>query len=476
MAVSLLHVLLAGNEIGLIRQSKGKVTFAYHEGWRQNPRALPLSLSMPLVKSEHDTRAVEAYIWGLLPDNDRILDRWAKRFQVSPRNPFALIANVGEDCAGAVQFARPERLETILAASGGQVDWLTDGDIAGRLRTLRSDQAAWRMPGDLGQFSLAGAQPKIALLFLNGRWGVPQGRMPTTHILKPPIPGHQGHVENEHFCLSLAKALDLPAATSEVRYFGDEPAIVVQRYDRADAAALAASAATEAAAAAASAASATSADQSARWAAQATQAAARASFLGEFAKTQPILRLHQEDLCQALGLLPSMKYQNEGGPGPTQVVELLRSYSSRPKDDVATFVSALFFNWMIAGPDAHAKNYSLLHGAGGQVRLAPLYDLSSVLPYDSYDLRKIKLAMKVGGRYLLDHVGVRQWEALAKELRLDREDLLRSLEAKAIIAPDAIRQTLAQIRAEGLKDAIFDRLADRLVERAQACLAGLRMA
>ncbi len=122
---------------------------------------------------------IEAFIWGLLPENELVLERWAKKFQVSARSPFALISQVGEDCAGAVQFVRPDRLYAVFNCGPGDIDWLDESDIAVRLKTLREDHSAWRRPGDTGQFSLAGAQPKTALSLQDGKWGVPSGR--TSH-------------------------------------------------------------------------------------------------------------------------------------------------------------------------------------------------------------------------------------------------------------------------------------------------------
>src|ERR1700675_5155278 len=97
---------------------------------------------------------------------------------------------------------------------------------------LRVDHSALRSPRDTGQFSLAGAQPKTALLFENNRWGVPSGRVPTTHILKPPTGEFDGHAENEHFCLELARALGMAVPNSAIMHFKNEIAIVVERYDR----------------------------------------------------------------------------------------------------------------------------------------------------------------------------------------------------------------------------------------------------
>lgn len=175
-----LVALLDGKEVGRVHNDvRGRLTFVYRDDWRKAAAAYPLSLSMPLAAKEHGRSVIEAYLWGLLPDNERVLARWAAKFQVSARNVFALISHVGEDCAGAVQFATPDRLDTIRSGTEDEVEWLDESNIAKRLQTLRQDHAAWRLPRDTGQFSLAGAQPKTALLLQNDRWGIPSGRIPT---------------------------------------------------------------------------------------------------------------------------------------------------------------------------------------------------------------------------------------------------------------------------------------------------------
>jgi serine/threonine-protein kinase HipA len=170
----------------VLRNNNGRMKFLYEETWQSADDAFPLSVSMPLTSPEHSHQKIDAFLWGLLPDNATVLDNWGRQFQVSPRNAFALLSHVGEDCAGAVQFIPPERLEALLAKRSDRVDWLTEQALAERLRILQADHSAWRLQGDTGLFSLAGAQPKTALLFEKGRWGVPSGRMPTSHILKPP--------------------------------------------------------------------------------------------------------------------------------------------------------------------------------------------------------------------------------------------------------------------------------------------------
>jgi len=173
-----LVALLDGKEVGRVHSDvRGRLTFAYDDAWRETPDAYPLSLSMPLAAKEHGRAAIEAFLWGLLPDNERVLDRWAAKFQVSARNVFALISHVGEDCAGAVQFVTPDRMSAMRTGKEDKVEWLLESDIAKRLQILRDDHAAWRLPCDTGQFSLAGAQPKTALLLQNKRWGIPSGRI-----------------------------------------------------------------------------------------------------------------------------------------------------------------------------------------------------------------------------------------------------------------------------------------------------------
>ncbi|OAF07596.1 type II toxin-antitoxin system HipA family toxin [Bradyrhizobium neotropicale] len=416
-----LVALLDGGEIGRLRNdARGRLAFIYNDDWRGSAGAYPLSLSMPLAAQEHGSAVVQAFLWGLLPDNEQVLDRWAKKFQVSARNVFALISNVGEDCAGAIQFVAPDRLEALRSGKDDKTEWLDEAEIAKRLKALREDHAAWRLPRDTGQFSLAGAQPKTALLLKKGQWGIPSGRVPTTHILKPPTGHFDGHAENEHICLRLARDLGLPVADTGVMRFKNEIAIVVERYDR-------------------------------------------------HVSGNDIIRVHQEDICQAMGILPTRKYQNEGGPTPSDVVELLRTHSTDRAADVETFVNALGFNWLIGGTDAHAKNYSLLLASGPHVRLAPLYDVASILPYKDIDLRKIKLAMKVGGEYKLDQIGLRQWQKFARETRVDADELVASLVSMAKQIPDLVADIHARAKKEGLENEIVERLASALSIRARDC-------
>ena len=421
-----------GRLVGEIRRDTGgRLSFEYDAAWSRDDTAYPLSLSMPLVGQRHGHDKIEPWLWGLLPDNENVLTRWARRFRVSARSAFSLLSATGEDCPGAIQLARPERVgrllvsNTRLVSGSRQVVWLTTAEVETRLRTLRHDNSAWRLDDDVGQFSLAGAQSKTALLLEDGRWGVPRGVTPTTHILKPPIPGFPGHCENEHLCLALAGALGIPTARSRVCRFGEETAIVVERYDR-------------------------------------------------ITVGGRLLRLHQEDLCQALGRSPLSKYESEGGPGCRDIASGIRSHCSRPGEDLRTFVRAIALNWVIGGTDAHARNFSLLIGGGGDAALAPLYDLASAVPYPGHYPPRLKLAMKVGGESRLGYIQVRHWERFAAEAGLPAGEVLGICESLATETHDRFRDIAAAARSEGLDHPVVERLEDAVAKQARACLDRLR--
>jgi len=182
----------------------------------------------------------------------------------------------------------------------------------------------------------------------------------------------------------------------------------------------------------------------------------------------------QEDICQALGLPPAQKYQSVGGPGVRAIAELLTNTSTAPNDDVRTFVAAVAFNWFIAGPDAHAKNYALLLGAESRVRLAPLYDLASALPYPGMQPIGLKLAMKIGREYSLRNIAARHWRRLAAEAHLNPDELLTNLRAIAGALPDHVVTIRERSEQEGLVHPILDRFSERLIVRAGACLRLLK--
>lgn len=424
-----LRVLLEGRPAGTLdRLSNGRLHFEYDPAYQVLPNPTPLSISMPVQERAHGHARLEPWLAGLLPDDTAVQRRWARAFGLSTIAPFALLSTpIGEDCAGAVQFVRPVRVDALLA-DAGSVQWLAPDDLEGRLQRLRTEGTAWLgegdpRPGFVGRFSLAGRQRKTALLFDGERWGVPAGRIPTTHILKPAIAEYVDQQINEHLCLTAARHAGLIAAKTEVVEFGAESVVVVTRYDRNK-------------------------------------------------KDDQLVRVHQEDLCQALGVHPDRKYQADGGPGPRQIANLLRAAMSVEvaEQSVARFADALIWNWIVGGTDAHAKNYSLLL-SGSAVRLAPLYDITSALPYGNpHDLR---LAMKLDDGYRLLHHR-NPWLEAAGVLGMDPDLLTSRAVSLCELAPAAFSQAASGADQVAIARSSTDRLIDLVSQSATRCLRILR--
>lgn len=424
-----LIALLNGQRVGHVEmKASGTFRFQYDAEWQDRGDAYPLSLSMPLLVSEHSDDVVRPFLEGLLPDSRAVLERIGRDFQVSPRNPFALLTHMGEDCAGAIQLVRPDRLDDFLGSGAHDLDdveWLSEEDVEERLRDAVARHGTGRLSVDTGHFSLAGAQPKTALLFDGERWGIPHGAVPTTHIIKPPAQAeYDGFDVNEHFCLRLAHHLGLPTTNSFVRSFGERRVIVVERYDR------------------------------------------------EWISDTRLSRIHHEDICQALGVSPHLKYENEGGPGLPDLVSLLRR-SSDEQADVETVIDAAALNWAIGGSDAHAKNYSVLIGPNS-IRLAPLYDIVSALPYpDRIHARELKLAMRIDREYHAWKIERRHWEGLAERCDLDAPAVVQRVAEVLEAVPAAAGHTAEEVRTSGVSDQILDRLEEAIGEHVKKCLTAL---
>lgn len=414
--MSELLAVIEGEVIGRLTADRaGRISFQYENAWLEAASAHSLSVSMPLAKSEYSQRTVLPYLWNLLPENPNLLQRWGQQYHVSAANPFKLLTHVGADVPGAAQFVPPERLSDV-QSNRPAVDWMSNDELAERLRQLSDDVSAVRRPGDIGKMSLPGAQAKTAFYWddKKKRWGVPGGRTPTTHIIKPCVPGFAGLVENEHLCQDIASRLGIPAARSYVLQL-DESYIVVERYDR----------------------------------------------LPPVSGSAVVRRIHQEDMCQALGLLPGRKYQEEGGPGVAAIVSLIRRVSSEPEIDVDRFLSANMLNWLIGGTDAHAKNYSLLVAAADEIRLAPLYDISSQLPYP--ELVGQRVSMKIGDHYDIARVSKADWRKFAATSTVAEERVFSMLAELARALPDHITASRDQAIKDGLKRSIVAPLAKQLI-------------
>jgi len=378
-----LHVVMNGRVIGDVQRTGPK---AIRLRYSNDPGPTPLSTSMADRAKRYRDKALTPWLDGLLPDRPETLRQWRRRFKVADdTSTFALLRHVGEDVAGAAQFVRPDRLDTVLGGRG-TLTALTDNDIAEMLRRAKADLPVNLDDSTTGKFSLAGAQAKIALHRTDGGWSDPSGAIPSTHIVKPAIPGMDDQDLVEAVTMRTAKAVGLRVATVEIAEFTDERAIVVSRYDR--------------------------------------------------RRTDDrFLRVHQEDMCQALTEWPGRKYESQGGPTAARVADLIHATSSKPAEDTRRFAQALIFNWLTCGTDAHARNYSLLL-SGDTARLAPLYDLNSHLAYA--DGTGTELSMSVEGTFRATAITARTWKRAAKALHVGADWLLTEIDRQAAELPAAI--------------------------------------
>lgn len=376
-----------GERVGVWSRTASDVSvLTYDDGWLDSPHARPLSLTLPFLpgNAEHRGNHVAAWFENLLPDNEQIRQRIARRFRTAT-NARSLLAELGRDCVGAVQILSLD--ETPTDSGVLDMDPLTDADVARALRGVTSDgtTAFGDRADDAFRISIAGAQEKTALLRRDGQWYRPRGATPTTHILKLPL-GLVGNmrldlahsVANEWLCLRLLTALGFDVANAEMATFTDvvssERVLIVERFDR-------------------------------QW---------RDGRRG-------LIRLPQEDLCQATGTAPARKYESDGGPGIPGIVQLLRG-GLAPDDDVQTFVLTQLAFWLLAAIDGHAKNFSIFLRRDGYL-LTPLYDVISAWPIigrgpNAVPVQQAKLAMAIRCKhphYEMQRISVRHWRCLAEQ-------------------------------------------------------------
>ena len=420
---SQLDIWMGADRVGLLDGTNSRnLRVVYDTEWVARRNSTPLSVSMPVAGQVHSGRRVSSYLWGLLPDNDRVLARWATAYQCSATDVFALIRAVGADVAGAARYLEPgtESAETGPASFAA----LTGDEVGELLLELKADTAAWH-PRNRGRWSLAGAQAKIALAFddTTSTWSIPSGALPTTHILKPGIAGLDDHHVNEHLCLRAAAAMGLRTASSSVQQFGSERALVVERYDRA--------------------------------------------MIGGVRR-----RVHQEDFCQALSIHPEHKYEIDGGPGVTDIAGLLSDIvvTRGGIANIDAFLRAVAFNWLVLGTDAHAKNYSLLL-SGTQVRFAPLYDVASSAAYGHP--RKLRLAQKVAGENRPVFIKRRHWERVAASTHIDADRLLSDIESMADRLPDALADAAVATELTASETKAASKMIDKLGPWSAQCRMSL---
>jgi serine/threonine-protein kinase HipA len=387
-----LSVRLHGIPVGELKQNdNGKLQFRYIKPFPENKESISYSLPLSMNERVFQEDECKPFFEGLLPENDADREVIARRYGVNARNTLGMLKAIGRENAGALSFH--EINESIIENKNEapDVEWKTDEEIELYLNQLPQNPL-FNGIGDV-RLSLAGIQRKACVYIeydnrLDGRIGLPKRDTPSTHIIKPEITGFPNSAFNEWFCLELADDIGLEAAKASFRIIGKTPCVIVRRYDR------------------------------------------------KINKGK-IERLHQEDFCQALGKLPTQKYENEGGPSIKDCFSLLRGVSPHLALDIMGLVDYVLFNFIVGNTDAHGKNFSLLYSPT-LPRLAPLYDVLCCQIYDNHSQR---MAMKIGGKYFAEDVFARHWGKFCGEISLS----LPGFKGRAHELCEKISQSLPKI-------------------------------
>ena len=414
-------VLMHGRLAGHVARERGNAArLRYEERYTADQAATPLSLALPLRTREHE---IGDWLDGLLPPSLDLRQEIGRTHHAASQHPVDLLATeIGADCAGAVQFCRPDETESVLARSSG-VTALDDVSMGRSLNALRRGAVAWEQ--EVGQplsFSLSGAQTKVAIhKSADGTWGVPYGNTPSTHIVKIALPSYDGNDVVEHVCMSALRAAGIDAAETEIIEAGGARAIAVRRFDR-------------------------------------------------YVDAEGSLRrIHQEDCCQATGTPSGSKYQWHGGPSPTMIADLLHTESQQSNVDVPRFMDALLANWVLLAPDAHAKNYSV-QLQGHLVRFAPLYDVCSMAPWrDDTALAYLQMAMKSGESYDAYAMNPDEWRSCAAALRMPTADILERADELARLLPASVIEQAERLPSHLRSAEPVERLAEIMDKREDEC-------
>lgn len=403
-----LKVALNGIEVGRLSLDRsGAMSFSYLPEWLQRSGARAISLSLPLTQAIYRGELVYNFFDNLLPDAEAIRARMQARLQLATGHPFELLAAIGRDCVGAIQlYPEADVMPDIRQVTAAP---LSDEDIATLLSRYREFPLGMSREGDF-RISLAGAQEKMALLWYRESWHRPLFATPTSHIFKLPI-GFLSHSnidlrdsnENEWLCLKVLEAFGLPVAKAELTQFEEHTVLVVERFDR-------------------------------RWSSDARW----------------LMRLPQEDFCQALGTAPALKYESDSGPGIKASMELLLG-SQRATQDREAFFKAQVMFWLLAAIDGHAKNFSVFLEPYTAYRMTPLYDVISAYPLmakGSLPEERAKMAMSLKGKnrhYRWSRIAPRHFVSTAHDVGFSRERTLVIIQGLLEQASAAMSRVEAQL-------------------------------
>lgn len=404
MADKLLNVFLNQKLAGIYKSSdQGNFTFQYDADYLASSKE-PLSLSLPFQEKEFDAAQTEPFFSGLLPD-EAFRKRLARYLGVSEENTFSLLQAVGRECAGAVAFyPLGEIPETPKEADKEELD---DKKLLELLDLMKVHPLLAEHDGI--RLSLAGSQNKMAVGYENGKIFLIKNGCPTTHILKPVMEraAVEHSVQNEFFCMKLARRCGLSAPEVHIVQVGDISCFVVDRYDRAE-------------------------------------------------LNGNTVRVHQEDFCQALGIPPNRKYEVEGGPSVKDGIALLKKHSALPVADMDAFLKMVEFNYLIGNADAHGKNFSILYGKNG-IRLAPVYD---VMDTDIYPQVSKKMAMKIGKKYDAPYIFKHHWLSYTEGSERAKERIWKEITAfKQTVLVEA-EKLVEELNSSSYASPVYEQILD----------------
>ena len=401
-----LSVFLRDQRVGTLRLDEGgRFIFRYKEAWLRQDKAIPLSINLPLQHEAFDDIQTRPFFANLLPESElrRVITR---RLGLSEQNDFALLESVGGECAGAVALLSDEQV-----ADGVSSYRRLDSDKLNKLIVDLPNRPM--LAGEAGiRLSLAGAQNKLPIFFDGESIHLPMGAATSSHILKPPIERVAHSVENETFCMQLARAAGLNVPDTQILKQA-KPLYLVIRYDR------------------------------------------------EMTVSGELLRIHQEDFCQALGIPPGTKYEAEGGPSLARCFSLIREQSFQPAYDIAGLLDWVIFNVLIGNAYAHAKNVSLLLTDSGP-QLAPFYDLMCTAIYPNLAVR---MAMKIGGENRPEWIIERKWQAFAEEVDIKYRLIEKKLKEFSELLPELTVQTIDVLSEQYGKCGIYNDIQDLIKAR-----------
>ena len=437
-----LNVILYDKPIGTLQRSYDGLSFVYDGKWLEaasEGRAHALSLSMPLTRRDHGPEVVEPFIAGILPDNPQHRDKIGMAFGMSGAeiNDFELLRMIGRDCAGAVVFADPED-PYALVRDPPSFKFLQEDELAQLLKELPVRPLV-DDPVTGTRISLAGINDKMAVLVMGGKVALPVNGFPSSHIIKVDIAGLNDSIKTEHFCLRLAHACGMRVPPSQIHQAGDITYMRMARYDRT---------------------------------------------LQTRTDGPPLLnRTHQEDFCQALGVMPLHKYEDNkyGVPGPSwkRMAETIK-FMDRPAVDQAGLLDRALFQYLSGNPDAHGKNYSIRYSASGRLSLSPLYDVNNQAAFTArYSSIKPLLAMSVGrdrdnpksGEFWRPRITRGHWVDFAQDIGMPAGHVLKRLDEMALKIGSAVVTLREEARHTLADTPLLDVIVEDVTGRADAIRA-----